>query len=51
MSNLINFCINSSEEEFFKYVALSASIFRDSKKIDERLKDLNKMLDKYAQSN
>lgn len=41
MQQLINFCIKSSEEDFFKYLMLSAALERDAQEIQN-------LLDKYS---
>jgi len=36
MKELITFCIKSSEEDFFKYLMLSAAVFRSEQETKEQ---------------
>lgn len=40
MKQLINFCINSTEEDFFKYLMLSVAL-------DKQEQEIQNLLDKY----
>lgn len=47
MNGLITFCINSSEEDFFKYLMLSAAVFRSEQEMKEQKEECEKLLNKW----
>lgn len=42
MENLIKFCINASEEDFFKYLMLEVALNKQQEKIQNLLKKYSK---------
>lgn len=47
MNELITFCINSSEEDFFKYLMLSAAVFKSEQEMKEQKEECEKLLNRW----